>query len=455
MGIYRNGRRSTDVRGLPLRRVNAVMIVITLLLSVVLIISTYATRMSFSSMRTATEEYIETQKDAADMQAGSDYLTAQVRAFVITADPQRAQNFFEEIHVTKRRENALNSLGAEISGTEAYRYLENAMSLSNELVTIEYYAIRLVVEAKGYDLSAYPDELRLVDLKAEDLALTEEEQLDKAADLIFNDLYQDYKDGISDNVALCLESLIEETRTRQMESTERLHKLLIQENVLIVALLVLVFATFLMNILLVIRPLEKNVDWIEQQKMLPMKGSREIQFFAKTYNHMYGEIQRNQAQLSYDATHDALTGLFNRGVFERVREQHSEENIALILIDVDKFKTINDTYGHDAGDKILRKAAGLISGSFRSEDYVCRIGGDEFAVVMENANSQMRDLIYHKIMAAIETLQHPDDGLPAASLSVGAAFGDRKNPNADIYRDADTALYKVKNSGGADCAFYE
>ena len=126
----------------------------------------------------------------------------------------------------------------------------------------------------------------------------------------------------------------------------------------------------------------------------------------------------------------------------------------MILVDVDKFKEINDGYGHDVGDKALVRVATLLKKSFRNEDYVCRIGGDEFAVIMLNANSSLRELVEGKISRLNEKLGLADDGLPPISVSVGVAFGDRENPTDDFYKDADSALYRVKESGGRNCAFY-
>lgn len=93
--------------------------------------------------------------------------------------------------------------------------------------------------------------------------------------------------------------------------------------------------------------------------------------------------------------------------------------------------------------------------NFRSDDCVCRIGGDELAIIMTHAGVELRELVREKIRRANEQLQHPEDDLPPVSLSVGVAFGDWKNSTGDIFKDADAALYKVKRSGRKGCEFYE
>jgi diguanylate cyclase (GGDEF)-like protein len=99
--------------------------------------------------------------------------------------------------------------------------------------------------------------------------------------------------------------------------------------------------------------------------------------------------------------------------------------------------------------------ADILKESFRSVDILCRVGGDEFVVIMTRANSSLKQLVANKISHANDLLQNPKDGLPRASLSVGVAFSDRENPEGDLFKDADTALYRVKNAGRHGCAFYE
>lgn len=95
--------------------------------------------------------------------------------------------------------------------------------------------------------------------------------------------------------------------------------------------------------------------------------------------------------IRHQAEHDAMTELLNRRSFEKLLKIHEEGNssYALILVDVDTFKSVNDTYGHDMGDHILKKVAENLRKAFRSIDYVCRIGGDEFAVIMVEMTSDL------------------------------------------------------------------
>ena len=106
------------------------------------------------------------------------------------------------------------------------------------------------------------------------------------------------------------------------------------------------------------------------------------------------------------------------------------------------------------GDEILKKVANLLQTTFRSVDYVCRIGGDEFAVIMVDVNQELSYTISEKITVINNQLYCPTDDLPAISLSVGVAFTDRANPGESIFKDADKALYRVKQNGKHSCGFY-
>ena len=160
--------------------------------------------------------------------------------------------------------------------------------------------------------------------------------------------------------------------------------------------------------------------------------------------------------IRHQADHDALTDTLNRGSFEKILHiyEEGEMSFALILIDVDIFKSVNDTYGHATGDAILKKVANLLKTTFRSIDFVCRIGGDEFSVIMVEMTSDLKYTIQDKIDAINEELSKEEEGIPDVSLSVGVAFSDRENKGESIFKDADKALYYVKEHGRHGCSFY-
>jgi len=205
---------------------------------------------------------------------------------------------------------------------------------------------------------------------------------------------------------------------------------------------------------LVFQPIEALAGAIDRATLAEESGASALRFVTRAYNQFLADSRKSQEQLAYRATHDPLTGLYNRGVFEQARQKNRGRAQAMFIFDVDRFKNFNDEYGHDMGDKVLQKVAAVLKGSFREEDYVCRFGGDEFTVIMVHATSVMRSLVEQKIQRIRQMLRDDSDGIPVVTLSIGVAFSDRPDPTDDILKDADTALYAVKERGKDGYAFY-
>ena len=129
------------------------------------------------------------------------------------------------------------------------------------------------------------------------------------------------------------------------------------------------------------------------------------------------------------------------------------ETCALLLIDLDEFKSINDTYGHEIGDRILKEVSEILHSSFRNRDYICRFGGDEMAVIMVHADPSMKPLIENKIVEVNNELQADDRDLPAISISVGVSFGREGISLETLFKNADDALYRVKENGRCGVEF--
>ena len=447
-------QKQEKTRGIRLGWFHAVAAVVFAVLALLLMLSTYLTGRGYARAQEATDRYITAQQAAADMKAASDYLTAEARGFVVTGNPDRMSRFFEEVNSTRRRDRALEEIEKILENPSAYDYLSAAKDNSDELLEIECYAMRLAAESYGLAPADLPERLSAVTLEEEDLGLPAEEQRDKALGMLFDETYQGYKNTINQNVSLSVEALIDETRAEQTESSAQLLRMIRFERVLIVVMLVMALLLVLSTVWLVTRPLQNFIRHVRADETLPEEGANELRFLARTYNEVRAQNIQRREQLNYDATHDALTGVFNRGVFEKLRTRFDGQDKTLLIIDIDRFKQINDQNGHDVGDRALCYVAALLQESFRAEDYICRIGGDEFVVIMVHTGSALRETIEGKIRRINERLQTPVDGLPPMSLSVGVAFGDRENPGDDIFKDADTALYRTKSARLGGIEFY-
>lgn len=164
------------------------------------------------------------------------------------------------------------------------------------------------------------------------------------------------------------------------------------------------------------------------------------------------EIKEKSKLLEYQASHDILTGLYNRQKFHDIfkkeikRDRRYNNHLSLIVFDIDRFKSFNDRYGHDAGDDVLRSMAKVVKDSVREHDIVVRWGGEEFLVLLPETNVGGAVSVAEKIRFNIENFEHKK--IPetiTASFGVTVLLHD-DNENTFIKR-ADEALYKAKQTG--------
>lgn len=170
------------------------------------------------------------------------------------------------------------------------------------------------------------------------------------------------------------------------------------------------------------------------------------------------EIKTTAAKSKKMAMHDALTGLPNRLQFHKNLMERIElrKPFALLFIDVDNLKNINDSYGHRSGDIVLQEMAYRLKNAVRTDDLVARLSGDEFAVILEGVDHEDEiGRIVQKIILKFKPEFVVDDENLAVSCSVGIAIYPRDSEDPDVLLDlADKALYQIKRSGKADYAFY-
>lgn len=164
-------------------------------------------------------------------------------------------------------------------------------------------------------------------------------------------------------------------------------------------------------------------------------------------------LTQANAELLSLATHDGLTGVYNRRRFdEKISEyvllsRRSGRPFALLLIDADHFKRINDTYGHAIGDEVLQQLAQLIQSSVRTTDFVARYGGEEFAVLLpEIAQPDTPEVVAEKIRAAVAQAQFP--GVGQVTVSIGLGLADpADNTHTALIKRVDQQLYQAKAAG--------
>jgi diguanylate cyclase (GGDEF)-like protein/PAS domain S-box-containing protein len=164
------------------------------------------------------------------------------------------------------------------------------------------------------------------------------------------------------------------------------------------------------------------------------------------------EARQFGERLRHEATHDPLTGLANRALFnERIKVDPAaglvpEEPVAILTIDLDDFKAINDTRGHPIGDRLLTAVAGRLLNSVRNEDTVARVGGDEFAILLPGASRALATALARRILGVLSEPFLVDGDLMSARASIGVAVGPRSDAEA-LLRASDASMYEAKQGG--------
>lgn len=175
----------------------------------------------------------------------------------------------------------------------------------------------------------------------------------------------------------------------------------------------------------------------------------------------FGYMPHAEANIQQDfyqrATRDGLTGAYNRKSFDEAFDReiaHCKRNrkgAGLILFDIDHFKKVNDTYGHPAGDAVLKKVSEAVLGLIRAEDVFARIGGEEFALLTRNEGTESLRILGERVRQLIETVEAKYEALNIkVTISVGVSYMDYSPTSPDrqiLFNQADAALYEAKNSG--------
>ena len=178
-----------------------------------------------------------------------------------------------------------------------------------------------------------------------------------------------------------------------------------------------------------------------------MSGRDELAGLAGSINGMLAALELSQEQLIYLSGHDSLTGLYSRGYFEQKMRQYSDGrimDIGIILCDIDGLRLINDTLGHDTGDQLLIATAEVMRESALPDDIVARVGGDEFAFLIQNATVVTLEERCRQIRDEIGSYNTKHPTLPL-SISMGLSSGTVPLKSlTDLYNDADTSVNREK-----------
>lgn len=199
----------------------------------------------------------------------------------------------------------------------------------------------------------------------------------------------------------------------------------------------------------------------DKSKLLKSKTA-EFRQLTDAFNEMREQVNTREAHLDHMAHHDALTQLPNRVLLRDrlsqsiARAKRDGKMVGLMFLDLDRFKQINDSLGHDVGDKLLKVVAERLTSCIRATDTVSRLGGDEFAVVVESViNAEQIAVMARKILTAFVPPFRVEQHELHSSASIGIALGPNDDNDVDaLLKDADIAMYHAKDLGRGNYKFY-
>ena len=192
-----------------------------------------------------------------------------------------------------------------------------------------------------------------------------------------------------------------------------------------------------------------------------VKGQGGTEFLARAILYAI-ERKRAQERLTYLAQYDQLTGLVNRTLFRdrlvhaMARSKRKDQPVGIMLLDLDRFKTVNDTFGHDIGDQLLKSVADRLKNCVREVDTIARMGGDEFTAILEGISGEQDVAVVARRI--IESITEPfilGQGSVSIGVSIGITLYPLDDQNIDgLLKHADAAMYRAKQQGGNSFQFH-
>lgn len=274
--------------GISIKLVHAAMLILGVLLIALLIFTNIRTSSVFTRLNKETGNYIVRQKAAHDLMEASDYLTENVQRFTLEADTKYMDQYFEEAYTSKRRESAVMTMSENHTDAALIQQIQEALDESMELMYREYYAMKLVIDAK--DIRTFPDTLRAIELTEEDQFLSAEEKMEKAQQLVMGKEYYASKEIIRTKLRNSLEILDEQmSATRRSTNADMMSELAAGRTIMIAAIAVLAVLVG-MIVVLTTSPLINAARQARKKERLAPGGTKEMREIAGSYNEMFDTL---------------------------------------------------------------------------------------------------------------------------------------------------------------------
>lgn len=387
----------------------------------------------YESVQNTLNKFILCEKSSQIIKDTTNYLTEQAQLFIMTHEAEYAEAYITEKYVTRKREAAIEKLLESTTPEDTnYIKLQIAMNQSDSLSAIELYGMRLAYEAAG--IKDIPPVLKQIEIKNSDIRKKIDEKQDVAESKIYGSGYLLYKKRVNSNCAGIINDIENNIQRKLKNDSEQTKNLLNFFSILQIVIICFSAAFFIALITLILIPMRKLTMSLRKKETMPLTGAEELRFLAMTYN----EVNE----------FDVLTGSLSRRAFNELCNKYSKQkmNLCLILVDIDNFKKINDTYGHSKGDVVLMTVSRYLGESFRENDYVSRIGGDEFAILCPQSQDDDGEIFENKINHINRQLSQNPETSGIVSLSAGIALS-RTGYSKELFANSDKALYTAKAKG--------
>ena len=453
--IQNTEEQKQPVTGINIQFLDIFFIILTAIVFGFILIISATVNSRFHAVERAINKFIVCEQSSELIKESANYLTDKARLFVVTHKEMYVQDYLEEINNAKRQQKALENLIKVCSEKDlALQRLKIAIEQGKSLVNMELYAIRLAY--KVMESESLPPQIAAIPIRAIDENIENTKLQEIAVNNLFGEGYLIYKTRINENCRLTITAIEQQIKDELNLNADELGSNIQRLRLLFFMLLIVNVILFISFAYLIILPLENFKISIKNDSKLSVIGSLECKQLAQSYNEIYDLKAQNERSLLKKAEYDALTGILNRRAFDQICRASTEkkQQITLLLIDMDNFKCINDNYGHAGGDIALQELARILTETFRTDDYIARIGGDEFAAILPHCSKSGSFIIKQKILSVNEKLVNIKDGIKPVSISVGVAFSDEGYTD-ELFKRADKALYIVKEKGKRGCEIYE
>lgn len=443
-------------KGIRIQVLNIILLGMTLVMAGWFVYSNWELQKQYEMLENAQKKYIAYENAAQILQGSIDNMREDVQFFAQTGEKSYMSLYFKEV-MSGRRESALEVLNGD---QRESALLTQAKTESDRIMKLDYHIIHLVATASMSSSGvAVSKEYREYTLPKDERFLSNDKKWSLGKKLAFNSDYMQLQRSVSSHIKSFSNKALQRRQNEVQNYEKSVAKHISYQYLLIAVFVVCMGLIALEYHVQVVNVLKKYVRRIVGDELLRPKGVKELRYLADAYNENTEKKLEQEKKLKIRADYDALTGVTNRGAFEKIVEaklmaEEEENKGAFLLVDVDRFKGVNDGYGHDIGDAVLKKIAHALRDKFRGGDIVGRLGGDEFALWLDGLPQENVSYVTERIDEINQELMAPLDGLPPVSISVGISFPDGGENFQNIYKKSDDALYRVKKGGRCSAAVY-